>query len=70
MGESGTVDAAGILAGQDVRDVSDVVGKFTGAPGVPGVTSPTGASFSEWGPLYDRSDPGQGRNPLAGIVDG
>ena len=42
--------AAGILVGQDVRDVGDVVEKFTGAPPVPGVTSRSGASSSAWGP--------------------
>jgi hypothetical protein len=31
-GKTGIVDAAGILVGQDVRDVGDVVEKFTGAP--------------------------------------
>ena len=36
-GKRGIVDAAGILVGQDVCDVGDVVEKFTGRPSrVPG----------------------------------
>jgi hypothetical protein len=55
----GIVDAPGILVGQDVRDVGDVVEKFTGRPPPPpprepGVTSRSGASSSEWGPPLHR----------------
>jgi hypothetical protein len=32
----GIVSAAGILVRQDVRDIGDVVEKFTGNPPVPG----------------------------------
>jgi len=39
-----------------VRDVGDVVEKFTGDPGVPGVTSRSGTSSSEWGPPLHRPD--------------
>ena len=37
---------------QDVRDVGDVVEKFTAPPRVPAVASRSEASSSEWGPLY------------------
>ena len=33
---------------------ADVVEKFTGTPRVPGVTSRSGASSSEWGPPLHR----------------
>jgi hypothetical protein len=42
------------VVGQDVRDVGDVVEKFTATPRVPGVISPGGASSSEWGPPLRR----------------
>jgi hypothetical protein len=41
------------VVGQDVRDIGDVVEKFT-PPRVPGVTSRSGASSSEWGPPLHR----------------
>ena len=34
---TGDSSAAGVLVGQDDRDLGDVVEKFTGAPPVPGV---------------------------------
>jgi hypothetical protein len=52
---SAIVDAADILVRQDVRDVGDLVEKFTGTP--PGCregTSRSGTSSSEWGPPLDR----------------
>jgi hypothetical protein len=50
-----------LRVGQDVRDVGDVVEKFTGDPRGAGVTSPHRGVIVEGGaPVYDRSDPGQG----------
>jgi len=46
----------GHSGGQDVRDVGDVVEKFTATPRVPGATSPNGASSLEWGPPSTSAD--------------
>src|SRR3974390_2788864 len=62
----GIVGAAGILVGQDVRDIDDVVEKFTGAPRVP-VTSRSGASKWAWGPpLHRPATPGPTRAASVG----
>jgi len=42
------------VVGQDVRDVGDVVEKFTGAPRVPGVTPRSGVVIVGVGPPLDR----------------
>jgi len=44
-----------MAVGQDLRDVGDVVEKFTATPRPAGVTSRSGASSSEWGRARDPS---------------
>jgi len=46
----------GILVGQDVRDVGDVVEKFTGASRVPGVTPRSGVVIVGVGPPFTLAD--------------